>query len=128
MQVLLNCCDLTWILDDNGKAAPDKHTSLLYAEYNQTLSPQGFPLTLFQFCLANGRVAFAKRPDQGVREAITRLIPRNKKDRVVLGAACGSADRVLVSNDNDDFSQTARREAYDLLQVVILDTAEASAS
>lgn len=114
-----------WVLDDQGKAAPDPATSLLFQEYRATLNPQGIAMTLLVECLSYGRIAFAPRPDQATRNFIRKLIPRNNNDRVVLGAAHGSSDRVLVSNDLSDFSLDVRDEARDSLKVTIVTSDEA---
>ncbi|WP_137769518.1 hypothetical protein [Brachybacterium sp. SGAir0954] len=98
-----------WVLDDNGKSQPDPHTSLLFAEYRETLPPGGVGLQLLIFCLANGRVVFANRPDDALRKEIRKLIPKNRKDQVVLGAAAGSRDRLLASNDYADFTSVVRK-------------------
>ncbi|WP_136032101.1 hypothetical protein [Microbacterium sp. PF5] len=112
-------CEVFWVLDDNGKSQPDPHTSQLYLEYRQTLPPMGAALQLFVACLAGGRVRFAPRPAQTVRDNIRRLVPRNKKDQVILGAAAGSTDKVLISNDEADFSNSVRRKARAQLDVTI---------
>lgn len=116
--------DLEWVLDDNGKAAPAVETSLLYAEYRQTLSPQSLPLVLLASFLSFGRVHFAPRPDQALREAIRRLVPRNRRDQVVLGAAATSHDRVLVTNDSSDFPDDIRERAAVEIGVGIFESSE----
>ncbi|UUN27895.1 hypothetical protein [Streptomyces sp. FIT100] len=113
-----------WILDDNGKKAPAVETSTLYAEYHATLPPQSFPLMLLARYMRFGMVGFAARPDQQLREKIRNLIPRNKKDQVVLGAAAGSEGKVLLSNDEDDFPPHVRERAATNLQVTILSSDE----
>lgn len=115
---------LRWVLDDNGKAAPAIETSLLYAEYHESLSPQSVPLVLLASFLAFERVTFAPRPNRVVREKIQRLIPKNHRDRVVLGAAAMSRGHVLVTNDFKDFSPRVRNEAKSDLDVRIVDSDE----
>lgn len=115
-----------WVLDDQGKSAPDPNTSVMYAEYIRTLPPQGVSLALFIECLANGRVDFAPRPNRDIRQVLRSIIPRNTRDQAVLGAACGSSDRVLISNDFDDFNGAARRRVSQELGVTVLDSDEAS--
>lgn len=115
------------ILDDQGKAKPDPSTSVLYSEYRSTLDPQGFALTLVTALLAGGRVDFAERPDRRTREAIAGLVPRNKPDRAVLGAACGCDDRTLVSNDYVDFPHEVREQCRTQFSVEIIDSDEAAA-
>jgi hypothetical protein len=80
----------------------------------------GASIQLFAACLARGRVRFAPRPGQSVRDNIRHLVPRNKKDQVVLGAAAGSKDKVLISNDESDFSNSVRKKALSQLKVTIL--------
>lgn len=116
--------EVLWVLDDNGKSQPDPHTSQLFLEYKQTLPPMGASIQLFAFCLAGGRVRFAPRPDQAIRDNIRRLVPRNRKDQVILGAATGSTDKVLVSNDESDFSAAVRKKAQRQLSVKILKAEE----
>jgi hypothetical protein len=111
--------DLMWVLDDNGKAAPAVETSLLWAEYNQTLGPQSFPLILVASLLRSGRVFFARRPGQSLRGSIRRLVPGNQRDQVVLGAAAGSSDKVLATNDFDDFPDSVRAEIRSQLGIAI---------
>lgn len=115
-----------WVLDDNGKDAPNPWTSILYVEYHETLPPQSLSLLLLQTCLQSERVKFAARPTRVDREIIERLIPRNKRDRAVLGAARGSTDRILVSNDEADFDAATRKAVKKVLGVQILNSAEAS--
>ncbi|MFD9769094.1 hypothetical protein ACFWXE_02060 [[Kitasatospora] papulosa] len=115
-----------WVLDDNGKKAPAIETSLLYAEYHSTLSPQSLPLMLLARYMRFGLVKFSARPKQQLRDKIREMVPRNKKDQVVLGAAAGSIDRVLFSNDEDDFSQEVRRDATSSLDVSIYFSDEVS--
>ncbi|MFI8192796.1 hypothetical protein ACIF8T_29175 [Streptomyces sp. NPDC085946] len=100
-----------WVLDDNGKKAPAAETSLLYAEYHSTLSPQSLPLVLLARYMRFGLVKFSPRPRQQLRDQIRGMVPKNKKDQVVLGAAAGAEDKVLFSNDEDDFTQEVRRDA-----------------
>ncbi|WP_371405246.1 hypothetical protein OHA10_06440 [Kribbella sp. NBC_00662] len=117
-----------WAMDDNGKTAPAIETSTIYAEYIGTVSPQCPALLIFQNLLSqSGRVCFADRPDQSLRNTIRKLVPRNKKDQVVLGAACGSGSRWLVSGDLNDFPDDLRDECEDLLNVRITDCSERAA-
>jgi len=108
---LTSDADWHWVLDDNGKMAPAIDTSLLWAEYNDTLSPMGTGMLLFQQMLGAERVCFATRPDQDLRDRIRTLIPRNGRDRVIFGAACNSATRWLVTCDDDDFPADVRDDA-----------------
>ncbi|MCR2819058.1 hypothetical protein NQ166_09490 [Microbacterium sp. zg.Y1090] len=116
-----------WVLDDQGKAAPDPKTSLLFQEYRATLSPQSASLRLLIEFLSYQRVVFAPRPGQAIRASIRRLIPGNVNDRAVLGAAHGTSDRVLVSNDTTDFSDAVRDAVWGELEVNIITSAEAAA-
>lgn len=118
---------VTWMLDDQGQTAPDPSTSLLYAEYRRTLSQQGAAMILFAACLQNGRVRFAPRPTEAVRRQIRSLIPRNTGDRAVLGAACGTQDRTLVSNDLTDFSDAVRDSVEEKFGVWVCTSDEAVA-
>jgi len=119
--------DVRWVLDDQGKTAPDPKTSLLFQEYRATLSPQSASLRLLIDFLSSQRVVFAPRPGQSVRDCIRRLIQNNVNDRAVLGAAHGSRDRVLVSNDTADFSESVRDSVWQQLEVNIITSAEAAA-
>ncbi|MFF3963358.1 hypothetical protein ACFYZI_17525 [Streptomyces griseorubiginosus] len=112
--------EVMWVLDDNGKKAPNVSTSTLYSEYHSTLPPQSFPLALLANFLTFGRVKFSARPDQGTRNKIRNLVPRNRMDQVVLGAAFGADDRLLVSNDEDDFSPDVREAVLADLGVLII--------
>jgi hypothetical protein len=116
-----------WVLDDQGKAAPDPKTSLLFQEYRATLSPQSPSLRLLIEFLSFQRVSFAPRPGQTVRDSIRRLVPGNVNDRAVLGAAHGTTDRVLVSNDTSDFSESVRDAVWEQLEVNIITSLEAAA-
>ncbi|WJY32807.1 hypothetical protein QTO28_18195 [Streptomyces sp. P9-2B-1] len=108
-----------WVLDDNGKKAPAAETSLLYSEYHRTLSPQSLPLMLLARYMRFGLVKFSPRPNQQLRDKVREMIPKNKKDQVVLGAVAGSQDKVLFSNDEDDFPQEVRQDAAAALGVRI---------
>lgn len=111
--------DLHWAMDDNGKAAPVLGTSLLWAEYQETLAPNATALLIFSQLLQTGRVCFSDRPSQQQRERIRTLVPRNKKDRVVLGAAVNSGSKWLVTNDEDDFSPETREACFKDFEVHI---------
>lgn len=113
-----------WTLDDNGKKAPAVETSVLYAEYQATLPPQSLPLILLARYLQFGLVNFSSRPNQQIRNSVRDLIPRNKKDQVVLGATAGSVNKILVSNDEDDFPYDVRITAEAALGVTILSSDE----
>ncbi|WP_282858230.1 hypothetical protein [Pseudoclavibacter helvolus] len=115
-----------WVLDDNGKSAPDPWTSVLYLEYQETLPPQGASITLFLACLQSGRIKFSPRPNHVDRKAIEKLVPRNKRDRAVLGAAHGSESKILVSNDLSDFSEKVRKSALKELGVSVLHSEDAA--
>jgi hypothetical protein len=100
--------DRYWAMDDNGKAAPVLDTSLLWCEYRTTLAPTATALLLFAQLLQAGRVCFADRPNQQQRQRINKLVPHNRKDRVVLGTAVNSGSRWLVTSDENDFSADVR--------------------
>lgn len=118
---------MTLVLDDQGKAKPNLVTSLLFAEYRNTLQPLGFALTVVGALLSSGRVDFADRPDQSTRRTIRELVPQNSKDQAVLGAACGCVDRTLVSNDYTDFPDDVRDACRSRLNVEVFDSDEAAA-
>ena len=111
--------DLFWVLDDNGKSAPAIETSLLWAEYQDTLSPTCSALLILQQLLSAGRVCFSDRPDLRLRKQIEGLVPKNKRDRVVLGAAVNSGSKRLVTNDWADFGEDVRRKCKKQLGVVV---------
>jgi hypothetical protein len=108
-----------WALDDNGKSAPMLQTSLLWAEYQGTLSPSSTAMLLFQQVIAAGRLCFAERPRKSQRTTIMELLPRNRKDRVVLGAAVNTGSKWLVSNDYADFTADVRARCLNELGVRI---------
>lgn len=109
-----------WVLDDNGKKAPAIETSTLYAEYHATLPPQSLPLILLARYMQFGLVNFSPRPNQQLRNLIRDLVPRNRKDQVILGAAAGCQDKVLLSNDEDDFPPDVRVSAASKIGVKII--------
>lgn len=113
--------ELKWVLDDQGKKAPNPETSLLHAEYRNTIVEMGFSATVFAFLLRTNRVIFAPRPGEQVRKAIRKLVPANKGDQAVLGAAVGSTDGVLVSNDFGDFTAAVRTSVLKELSVTVVD-------
>lgn len=116
-----------WVLDDQGKAQPELSTSVLASQYQATLPPQSFAMVVFMHFLASGRIAFSDRPSRRDRERIQRLVPRNKTDQAVMGAALGSVDKVLISNDTDDFSPEVRSDAKATLGILILEAIEVAA-
>ncbi|GCB55849.1 hypothetical protein rerp_22570 [Rhodococcus erythropolis] len=120
MQHILGDATICLILDDTGKRSPNAETSLLYSEYKRTLPPNSFPLVVLTRLLGSQRVIFADRPSVSDRKKIAKLIPKNKKDRAVLGAAVSSIDRFLVSNDFDDFNISVRSKVGKELHVVVL--------
>ena len=124
----MSTSSIHWVLDDNGKHQPDPTTSLLYHEYQQTLAPQGLAIQIFTACLMNKRVRFSQRPTQVVRDEIRKLIAKNKKDQVVLGAACGSESKTLFTNDFNDFSDKVRDHVQKKLSVDIFRSTEVDCS
>lgn len=124
LQWLAGSHSIRWVLDDQGKAAPDLSTSVLAAEYSASLPPQSFALILLSNFLASNRVSFSKRPSQATAKAIRKLLHRNSYDRAVLGAAVGSCDKVLISNDEDDFNSNVRVEVDEQFSVLILTSGE----
>jgi hypothetical protein len=110
-----------WVLDDNGRDAPLISTSLIWAEYSGTVARAGTAMLLFQQALDLGRVCFARRPGEQQSRLIRRLVPRNPKDRVVLGAAANSGSRWLVTNDSDDFDDVTCEACQEQLNVKITD-------
>ena len=128
MNWLRNCSGETrWVLDDQGKTAPDPKTSVLYKEYRDRLQPQSAPLVLLSAFLQGGRVRFAPRPDAQTRKKLRTLVPRNIADQAVLGAAAASQSRLLVSNDYSDFPDKVRRAAKKELGVTVVNCQEAVA-
>ena len=121
----LQLADVLLVLDNTGKGNPaGPSTSLLATEYQNTLSPQGFALTLITSLLSTGRCKFVKRPAQATAATIRSLVPNNSRDRAVLGAACGAQDGVLVSNDYQDFTIAVRTAASTSLAVAIVDSSQ----
>ncbi|WP_169741740.1 hypothetical protein [Nocardioides aequoreus] len=118
---LIDDSERNWVLDDNGKNAPVLQTSLIWAEYQQTLSQVSSAMLLFQQALDAGRVCFATRPNQTQSRIIRGLISQNRKDRVVLGAAANSGSKWLVTNDFDDFDDFTRAACQSKLNVTITD-------
>lgn len=118
---------LLWVLDDQGKVAPDPSTSVLYSEYNRRLAPQSLAQATLVKYLQTGRVVFSRRPDSTTLNRLRKLVPKNKPDQAVLGAAIGALDKVLISNDWQDFTLSVRSEAEDTFGVTIMDSDEAVA-
>ncbi|MGD9958815.1 hypothetical protein [Nocardioides sp.] len=118
---LIDGSEHNWVLDDNGKDAPLLKTSLIWTEYQETLSQVSSAMLLFKSALDTGRVCFATRPSQAQRLLIRGLVPRNRKDRVVLGAAANSGSKWLVTNDFDDFDDPTRAACQSLLDVSVTD-------
>jgi len=118
---------LIWVLDDQGKAAPDPSTSVLFSEYGRRLAPQTLAATTLVRYLQNNQVSFSRRPDRTTLKKLREIVPNNKCDQAVLGAALGSIDKVLVSNDWSDFNLAVRVEVEDLFGVAVLDSDEAIA-
>jgi len=117
-----------WVLDDQGKSQPNPLTSILYSEYRSSLAPQGFALNVFVRCLGTDRVTFARRPCHADQQAIRKLVPRKASDRAVLGAAIATMDRLLVSNDLDDFDENVRLAASSNWCVAIVEASELDSS
>ncbi|NMH97963.1 hypothetical protein [Pseudonocardia acidicola] len=119
--------EVLWVLDDQGKRAPDLSTSVLASEYNSSLPPQSIGLALLTSFLLSNRVSFSPRPSQADAKVIRRLVPNNTRDRAVLGAAIGAQDKVLVSNDYADFSVDVREQAKENFGASIHDSTELAA-
>jgi hypothetical protein len=82
-------------------------------------------MTVFANCLSRGRIRFAPRPGRETQRRLRKLVPSNTRDRAVLGAAVGCADRLLVSNDYSDFDHEVREDCHHGLGIQILDTDQA---
>lgn len=114
------------VLDDTGKSKPDPDTSVLYSEYRKHLAPPTLGWIVVAHLMRTGRATFVKRPNQATKKTIEKILPRNKQDRAVLGAAHGSVDKHLLTNDRDDFDPAARKECDKKLQVFVFDAAGAA--
>ncbi|WP_148639668.1 hypothetical protein [Brachybacterium sp. SW0106-09] len=119
--------DVSIVLDDTGKAKPNPNTSVLYSEYRRHLTPSTLGWIFVSHLMRTGRASFVARPSQAAKKSIEKILPRNKQDRAVLGAAHGSIDKLLLTNDWDDFDQAARKACRKDLQVSVLDSLDASA-
>lgn len=119
--------DARIVLDDNGKAAPDLSTSVLYKEYSERLPPQSVGQILVTHLLLNGRYYFAARPDRATMTVLRRLVARNTSDCAIAGAACGSSSRFLVSNDFQDFTPLVRSRLRASLGLEVVSSLEAIA-
>lgn len=117
---------ISLVFDDLGKNKPDPSTSLLYTEYRNTLPIGSAAMVLVMTMLQQGRVTFSSRPARTQAEKINGMLPKNKKDRAVLGAALGSVDKVLVTNDWSDFSQKVRSRCLKEFSVHVLSSREAT--
>ncbi|MBM4477216.1 hypothetical protein GS456_25460 [Rhodococcus hoagii] len=124
IESLLNDSSLKLVLDDNGKSAPDTQTSLLFHEYHQTLPPQSLPLIMVTTLLQFQRVTFSTRPKEAARKEIRKLIPKNKKDQTILGAASTSESKTLVTNDFDDFPTRVRDQISKTFGVSVISSME----
>lgn len=89
-------------------------TSVLVREYRSTLPPG---VSGAGDLCASSRVCSPK--------TIEKFVPRNKNDRVISGAAHGSLSKVLVSDDDADFPESARSAIRKKLAVDTLGSAEA---
>lgn len=112
--------EVKWVMDDQGKAAPDPATSVLYSEYMRHLKPQGLGLVLFIEFLKSQRVSWSQRPGHATQRRLCLHVSQNKCDRAVLGAAYGSESKVLVTNDYEDFSVATRKAIKKDLHVTIV--------
>ena len=118
--------DVSIVLDDTGKAKPDPSTSVLYSEYRRHLTPTTLGWIVVSHLMRTGRASFVARPNQAAKKSIEQILPRNKQDRAVLGAAHSSVDKLLLTNDWDDFDQAARKACRKDLRVSVLDSFDAS--
>jgi hypothetical protein len=117
--------DLLWVFDDHGGVAPEFDTSVLLSEYHETLSKQSSAYLLFlNVILRTERYCWANRPGQHTRELIRKMVPRNKRDRAILGGAVGCGNHWLVSNDYDDFTDDVRDECLDRFGVQVTHCSE----
>lgn len=123
---MMNCTAIL-VLDDLGKLKPDPSTSRLYCEYKQHVPRGSIGEQLLIRLLSSSRVKFVERPDRQISSRVRQICPRNKGDQAVLGAAAMSEDKVLVSNDWNDFDTAARDKAAKGLAVTCLDSDEAVA-
>lgn len=114
-----------WVLDDQGQSAPNPDTSVLYMEYRKHLPPQSLPMILLVHFLKASRIHWSARPDTSLRKSLRELVPGNKHDQAILGAAVGSTGRFLVSNDFNDFPASVRDRVRRELETAIVSSVEA---
>lgn len=100
--------------------------SFIGYEYRQHIRFGSLPYAVLVVILTQQRLReLPKRPTHREYRKINQMI-RNKRDRVFLGVACNSYEKVLVSEDTVDFQPAKRTSIKKDLDVRVLFTQEAA--
>lgn len=109
-------------LDDTGGSAPASETSHLYLEYQPFVHPGSVGAAILTKIALQGRLIYFPSCTHEERKQIEKLIPRNKKDRRVLGIGVASESRLIVTNDFSDFDVVVRKKVKKQFKVNIIDS------
>lgn len=107
------------VFDDTSKNQPALETSLIVNEVLGVLGYGSYFQTLVSSLANLGRVRFAPRATGQTKRTCESLLPRNRADQVVLGTACATDSRHLVTNDFADFSTAVRKDIRKGLKVFV---------
>jgi hypothetical protein len=111
-------------VDDGFHPDEARNRSVIGAEYRTHLAFGTPGFYLIQHLAASGRIhIYPKRGDRETSRQINRVV-RDRGDRVFLGVAWNSSDKVLVSHDYTDFSADKRDHLKREIGVCIVDSRE----
>jgi len=106
----------------NAGAEDRQGDSLIYGEYIQRIVPGVYGFNVLAALALNQKIKFVSRDVGPARNRmVIELIPGNKRDRTFLRTTMNSADRILITNDFDDFTPEIRKRIKRQLTTTVKD-------
>ena len=123
VELLSNILDSNSVIciDEKRKMGTGNFDGTIYHEYKDKIGfHTPFALNFINKLSQNQRVVeIPKNPNRKMKKIIERTI-RKKTDRVFVGVACNSHDKLLASHDFEDFQITKRQFLKSQLKINIL--------
>jgi predicted nucleic acid-binding protein len=121
--------DLSLCLDDVFDIEESKNTSTIGSEYYEKIRSGTFAYFFLMDRFSKGKyVQIIKKNHKQVKQDLNKMIKKgeikNHHDIAFVITAYGSQDKMLVSNDYDDFNNENRKYIQKRFQVSILDSDE----
>jgi hypothetical protein len=118
--------DLSICVDDIFDVNEAKNTSVIGSEYHGKVIPGTFAYAFLLDRFIKGKyVQIIKKNYKNVKLDLIKKI-KNRHDIAFVIAAYGSQDKILVSNDFEDFTSAIRKYVSKKFQISILDSEEYS--